>query len=955
MKLKAKSIKSTIFKLLLFLLFDMKNKDFKQIESKWQIRWKKDTIFKAVPDKNKKKYYCLEMFPYPSGKLHMGHVRNYSIGDCLARYKRMKGFNVLYPMGYDSLGLPAENAAIKNKSHPKIWTQKCIEMMKEQQEQMGFSYDWSREVDTYKPEYYRWNQWIFLKMYEKGLAYKKEAPINWCPDCATVLANEQVEDGKCWRCKSIVEEKKISQWFFRITDYAEELLNDIDKLENWPQKVKIMQKNWIGKSKGTEIEFKVVDSHIKISTFTTRPDTVYGITYLVLAPEHPAVIELVKGSRYEKEVKDYIRQAKKLSTIDRTDATKEKTGVFIGRYFINPVNGDKCPLYIADYALMNYGTGGVMAVPAHDERDFEFAKKYSLPVKTVIVPEKKKTCLIVHGSPIKDTRGEPEDIPVNQRHWLSWAKEQMEKNNIDVCVPLMPLSWQPDYDKWKKEIEKSNPKIDENSILIGHSAGGSFLVRWLGEKQIKIDKLILVAPSRILSDDESRLKKFNDFKISNKIKNLTNKITIFVSDNDKPYRKKSTQIYKKELDAEVIELKNKGHFTAKYMNPCEVPEFLEEIFDKAYTDPGIMINSGKFNEMGNEDVKQKITDYLIEKKCAKRTTNYKLRDWLISRQRYWGTPIPIIYCDKCAKRKQKVLIIHGMDGSSKSDWHQWMKEKLEKEGFEVFTPDMPNTNHPNLTEWLKESEKYIKDFDENDIIIGHSVGGNTALHLIEKLKKPIFGVYLVAPTMCKHINWDLLKKEKHKTDIGALEKLTKFKINMSAVEKNTKKQTLIISDNDIWCPLNTKNLFDDGKWKIKICNNAEHFNEYKLDELLEEVLQDKKNPGIIPLPESDLPVKLPENAKFTGKGNPLDKIEDFVNTKCPRCGAKAKRETDTMDTFVDSSWYFFRFCDSDNDKLPFGKIASKWMPVDQYIGGIEHAILHLLYARFFTKALRDIG
>ncbi len=552
---------------------------FKDVEKKWQERWQKDGVFRVKKELKKKKYYCLEMFPYPSGKLHMGHVRNYSIGDCLARYKRMQGYNVLYPMGYDSLGLPAENAAIKNKSHPKQWTEKCIGMMREQQDRMGFSYDWSREVDTYRPEYYRWNQWIFLKLYEKGLVYKKEAPINWCPRCRTVLANEQVEDGKCWRCHSAVEEKSLEQWFFKITAYADELLDDIDKLEGWPERVRVMQKNWIGKSLGTEIDFKVVDSDITVSTFTTRPDTVFGITYLVFAPEHPLVAELVYGTPYEKKVREFVRKVKTLSTIERTDETKEKNGVFTGRYFINPVNGDKCPIYIADYALMNYGTGAVMAVPAHDQRDFEFAKKYGLSLKVVISPKGKK----------------------------------------------------------------------------------------LNLKTMK----------------------------------------------------------------------------------------------KAYVEPGIMVNSDKFNGTGNEAAKDKITEYLIGKGCGRKAVNYKLRDWLISRQRYWGTPIPVVSCAKC---------------------------------------------------------------------------------------------------------------------------------------------------------------------------------------------------GHVPVPEKDLPVVLPENAKFAGVGNPLDKVEGFVETKCPECGGPARRETDTMDTFVDSSWYFFRYASPREGNVPFNKESARyWMPVDQYIGGIEHAILHLLYARFFTKALADLG
>lgn len=557
--------------------------DFNKIQNKWQERWEKEKVFESCPDSGKKKFYCLEMFPYPSGYLHMGHVRNYSIGDSFARYKRMRGFNVLYPMGYDAFGLPAENAAIKKKADPAEWTYKNIDGIKAQQKVMGLSYDWGRQVNTCDPEYYKWNQWIFLKLFEKGLAYKRKSFVNWCPDCNTVLANEQVHDGKCWRCSAEVEQKDLDQWFFKITDYAEELLDDIGKLENWPERVKVMQKNWIGKSRGVELYFDVVDEEGRkvdtISTFTTRPDTVYGITYLVLAVEHPKVLDWTEGTEYEEEVKNFIREQKKRSVIDRTAEGKEKNGVFIGKYFINPFTGEKCPLWIADYALYEYGTGAVMAVPTHDQRDFDFARKYSLPMKVVISP--------------------------------------------------------PGFD----------------------------------------------------------------------------------------------------------------------LNPDKM--------SRAYVDDGTLINSGDFDGMHNKDAIEEIGKFAEKKGWGKITTNYKLKDWLISRQRYWGTPIPIVYCDKC---------------------------------------------------------------------------------------------------------------------------------------------------------------------------------------------------GIVPVPEDDLPVVLPKDVKFTGRGNPLETSEGFSKCECPKCRGEARRETDTMDTFVDSSWYFLRYCSPHENNLPFEKKqAEYWMPVDQYIGGIEHACMHLIYARFFTKSLRDLG
>src|SRR3989344_1151165 len=555
--------------------------DFREIARKWQKKWEEKEIFKVKEDHKKKKFYCLEMYPYPSERLHMGHLRNYSIGDALARYKRMQGFNVLYPMGYDAFGLPAENAAIKHGIDPEKWTITNMNTIRQQQKEMGFSYDWDREIASMWQNYYTWNQWIFLKFYEKGLAYKKKAAVNWCPSCSTVLANEQVVDGKCWRCSTDVTETFLEQWFFKITDYAEELLKDIEKLEHWPERVKTMQRNWIGKSYGVEIYFRIDNNDGILPTFTTRPDTVYSVTFIVIAPEHPLVLELVKGTKYEKETLETISRIKKQSIAERTTAEgKDKIGCFLGKYAINPVNNEKIPIWLANFVIMEYGTGIVMA-DAHDQRDFEFARKYNIPLKFV---------------------------------------------------------------------------ISENG---------------------------------------------------------------------------------------------------KYVDAGKA--------DNAYTEEGILFDSGKFSGMKNREAIEPISEWMKNEKIGKRTVNFKLRDWLISRQRYWGTPIPIIYCSKC---------------------------------------------------------------------------------------------------------------------------------------------------------------------------------------------------GVVPVPYDELPVKLPkpEKCKFTGQGNPLETCSEFVNAKCPKCHGKARSETDTMDTFVDSSLYFLRYCSPKHEKVPFDREkAEYWMPVDQYIGGIEHAILHLLYARFFTKALRDLG
>ena len=549
-----------------------------QIEKKWQKIWEERNI-NATPDvSDKPKYYALSMFPYPSGRLHMGHVRNYTITDVIARYYRMNNYNVLHPIGWDSFGLPAENAAIKANSHPAIWTNKNIDYMRDQLKTLGLFYDWSREISTSTPEYYRWTQWLFLQLYKAGLAYKKEAAVNWCHKCATVLANEQVIDGKCWRCDDVVEKKYLSQWFLKITDYAEELLQSIDDLKGWPESVKIMQKNWIGKSKGAILKFKVAEVEgLEIPVYTTRPDTVYGITYMVVAPEYKDIDKLTTPEN-KKAVEEYQSYARKASEIERLSTERTKTGVPLGTHVINPFTGDKVPLWTSDYVLIEYGTGAVMAVPAHDERDFAFAKKFNLPIKKVIE------------------------------------------------------------------------------------------------------------------------------------------------------------------------------------NPSNPSEELTE----AYIDPGVLVNSQSFNGLENTKAKEEIIKYAEEKGFGKAKTQYRLRDWLISRQRYWGSPIPVVYCEHC---------------------------------------------------------------------------------------------------------------------------------------------------------------------------------------------------GIQPVDEKDLPVLLPTDIDITVQGkSPIVTSPTFMKTTCPKCGGPATRETDTMDTFICSSWYYLRYVDPHNTEMPFSKDkVNYWLPVNQYVGGIEHAILHLLYSRFFTKALRDRG
>jgi leucyl-tRNA synthetase len=550
----------------------VKMENFGTMEKKWQKAWEGADAYKSSDSSGGKKCYVCEMFPYPSASfLHVGHMRNYTIGDSVARYKRMRGFNVMYPMGFDAFGLPAENAAIKNKVHPKKYTDVAIKTIKGYMKELGLSYDWSRELATCSADYYKWNQWLFLRMLEKGIAYRKKAPVNWCPSCKTVLANEEVIDGKCWRCSSEVTIEQLEQWFLKITGYADELLEGLNGL-NWPERVKELQRNWIGRREGVRVVFPIKGSEKTLEVFTTRVDTLYGVTFVACAVQHGVVAELVKGTKYEK---DYTRFVKEMSASEKLEADKEKHGFFTGRYAIHPLTNEEVPIYAGNFVVADYGTGAVMGVPAHDARDFAFAKKHKIPVKRVI-----------------------------------------------------------------------------------------------------------------------------------------------------------------SVDGEKGALK------------------------EAYTGAGVLVGSGEFDGLASENARDLIAQALAKKSIGGKNVEYKLRDWLISRQRYWGTPIPIVYCHDC---------------------------------------------------------------------------------------------------------------------------------------------------------------------------------------------------GVVPVPEKDLPVKLPDKVKFTGKGNPLLTNKEFVETKCPCCGGKARRETDTMATFFDSSWYYMRYCSPHAHDIFDRKAVEHWMPVDYYIGGIEHAVLHLLYARFFTKFLRDIG
>lgn len=676
--------------------FETKQKpELLTIAEKWQKKWEKDAIFKVNADSKKKKFYCLEMYPYPSGKLHMGHVRNYSIGDCFARFKRMQGFNVLYPMGYDSFGLPAENAAIKNNTHPGIWTDAKIKEMKHQQIQLGLSYDWSRMLFSHDPNYYKWNQWFFIQMFKKGLAFKKEGTVNWCPKCNTVLANEQVHDGKCWRhSETDVEPKELPQWYFKITDYADELLEDIEKLEHWPERVRIMQRNWIGKKYGYDQYYNVNGTNIKLSTFTTHHHTSYAEIFIAIAPEHPLGIELTKGTDKEKGALEFITRIKKKKTAGEFKPEAAKEGYFTGKYAKDFCSGRDLPIYIADFALMEFGTGIVKA-SCHDQRDYDFAKIHNITLVEVLFPNK-----------------------------LVEKRKTASSMEYDIIHPGLNEEQMSDY-----------------------SYNGAYNEKNIGNVSMTInDKAINVT---LKITDSSIDKRLNEGAVLRQLWH--------VYFYEKGFSK---MIVKFEgMSSSIQEMDDMGFV---YSNGSfEVTKGNEKV-PYSYDGQGYMFRSEQFSGMSVPKAKEEMGKWMEKKGYAKKSFTYSLRDWLISRQRYWGTPIPMIYCDKC---------------------------------------------------------------------------------------------------------------------------------------------------------------------------------------------------GIVPEDEKNLPVKLPEDVKFGAgnQGNPLASSSEFVNCKCPKCHGKAKRETDTMDTFMDSSWYFLRYTDDTRKEMFDKKQAAYWMPVDQYIGGIEHACMHLIYARFFTKALRDLG
>ena len=907
----------------------MKNYNPQKIEPKWQKYWLKNKLHKTSDVQDKPKYYVLDMFPYPSGAgLHVGHPKGYIATDIFARMKMMQGFNVLHPMGWDAFGLPAENYAIKNKTHPREMNEKNIAIFKNQLEKIGFTYDWDREINTTDPKYYKWTQWTFLQMFKKGLAYESHEPINWCPSCKTGLANEDLENGKCERCGSEIEQKPMRQWVLKITDYADRMLKDLKKLPDWDDSIKEMQKNWIGRSEGASVKFKIKNSEKDVEVFTTRIDTIFSAAFMVLAPESPLVSELESKISNFGEVEKYVEESKKKTDLERTELQKDKTGVELkGVKAINPANNEEIPIWVADFVLGHYGTGAVFA-DAHDQRDFEFANKYNIPITQSIVQffEAKGKDKVREDK--KNTERKTVDVII--KHW--------EKDEY-FC-----LDWK--FNDWK-------------SFIIGG---------------IEDDETLEETALREAKEESG----YQNMKVVKKVGWEIHSRFFAAHKDVNRYPVKRNCIYIELTDGKFVEPKKEHTKNHKgvWIKKDKIREFLTLNEPKVYWDAlqngetafvekGVLINSGKFDGMTSDEAMPKIIDWLGKKGLAKKEVNYKLKDWVFSRQRYWGEPIPVVHCEKCAP-KEDVLILHGWEGSSKTDFIPELKKDLEEKGYNAYAFDAPNTDEPDFGEWFKFIEDKIKENRlENFNLIGHSMGGHLALKFAEKYK--VNKLILVAPVGAKPSKeyFDQFNGVLSGEELEIFKKYQDRNIDDKKIKKNAKDIYFLFGEKDIWITEEIRNFYSkkfDGSAKINLFSEKGHMSEdegvEKLPEL-ENLFRELPKSIVVPVPEKDLPVKLPEVEKYkpTGTGeSPLAGIKEWVNTTCPKCGGEAKRETNTMPQWAGSSWYYLRYIDPKNDKALVDKKKEKyWSPVDFYVGGAEHATRHLIYARFWHKFLYDIG
>ncbi len=1103
----------------------MKSYRHNRIEPKWQKYWESKKLDRAVDNSKKKKFYPLIEFPFLSGDgLHVGHIRSYTALDVIARKRRAEGFNVLYPIGYDAFGLPIENFAIKTGKAPSLIVKNTAATFRRQLKSLGFSFDWSRELATSDPAYYKWTQWIFLKFLEKGLAYKKRMAINWCPKDKIGLANEEVVDGKCERCGTVVEKREKEQWMLAITKYAERLDKDLDPkkiligtrngakvkmikaclagvagielvslddippvddkglfegddflenakkksefyfkktgiptistdhilwIEKWPEnggfmvhirkhanpnspratddevvvflknflktvggeskanfhyaiaytdeagtlvadevpghyvlqdkeqakyywpgypteallkdektgvfkseqtddvryakiikflkekfvprifrgrtpvdyleKIKIQQKNWIGRSEGVNFKGKVKGLDITVETYNSVPQTYRAETFTVIAPEHALITKLVAGSKYEKPVLDFVAQLKQKRERKDYDADKEMEGIFTGRYIENYAGtGRDLPIWVASYVVADYGTGIVNA-SAHDERDYKFAKKFNIPLHPVAEPLFVKT-----DGPDAVRKDKPfverEAITAIVKHWSE-----------DKYIGL----------KWKK--------VDWDTFITGgvekgqtsEQAARAEITEETGYQNMKLVRQLPRAHSQFfhVPKNENRFAHFDTF--------VFQLVDGEKKDTSSDEQSKHDVVWLTPKELETFRLPDSHRLAWEQVQGVEKPVVKN----------GILLEPAEFKGREWAEARPDIINYLVEKGYATRAVNYKLRDWVFSRQRYWGEPIPVIHCANC--NTKRALLIHGFQATGEDNWFPYVKRALEAQGIKVFTPTMSTASHPTVESWMMELMPFIKDFGPNDIIVGHSLGSKAALHLLKASRIKIGNLFLVASAVGEMNNrdWDFLGKKSKGSDIDSWRTFWEAPVSFKKISNYADKVTVILSDDD---PLikrkSNENLPTD--WKFLLWKGFGHFKEREIPELLQEILKGIVN-GMVPVPEKDLPVKLPKvkNYKPTDTGeSPLAAIEKWVNVKCSVCKGPAKRETDTMPNWAGSSWYYLRYTDPKNKKMFAGKKnLDYWTPVDWYNGGMEHTTLHLLYSRFWHKFLFDLG
>ncbi len=892
----------------------MERYDPKKIESKWQAFWEKEKAFEVREDESKKKFYGLIEFPYPSGAgLHVGHPRSYTAMDVICRKRRMEGQNVLFPIGFDAFGLPTENFAIKTGRPPAEVTAENIANFTRQLKSLGFSFDWSRAVDTTDPAYYKWTQWIFLQFFKHGLAYKKKQPINWCPKDKIGLANEEVVDGCCERCGGPVEKREKEQWMLSITKYADSLLEglkDVDYIE----RAKVQQKNWIGRSEGALIGFRVQGSGFSIEVFTTRPDTIFGATYIVLAPEHDIISKLENQISNLSDVESYIADARRKTDMERSALGKEKTGVELnGVKAVNPANGEEISIWVADYVLGSYGTGAIMAVPAHDERDFAFARKFGLPIKEVVIQQ--------IGTRLED------------RH---------ERRTVrGICVRDGKMLITQDKRTGTNEYILPGGGVEE-----GEGSENSLLREVREETGYTSAKII-----SSLGTIEHNF--YHHYRKNNRISTVSG--YVFELENDEVIPRTREEIEKGDFFwLPIQEAREKLKDSPTFSLEVEFIDRFLKGHNNLFSENGVAFNSDFLSGLSTNEAKEKIIAWLEEKGVGKRQVQYKLRDWVFSRQRYWGEPIPLVHCDVCRDKKYNYIIIHGFTSNSHIGFKPWLEKELCERGHKVWNPDLPNTNTPNID----EQAQFILDnapfpFDEHTVLVGHSLGGPVLYKILEKIKKSVAKAVFVDPVIFPEFT-DVPRPE--------LNKSCDWNFDWKKIKAHV-GEVIILADANF--PVIKKEHLEElaknigGGLQI-IYPNVRHFST-KNDAITAEplVLEAALPSGWIPLPESELPLKLPKVEKYqptdTGE-SPLAAMTDWVNTICPKCGGSAKRETDTMPNWAGSSWYFLRYADPENKKeLASKKALEYWMPVDWYNGGMEHTVLHLLYSRFWNQFLFDIG